>query len=386
MNRINKEISPDVKIVEISSKSDIPGRLKIRAALHSIHPGHDVWQANGISWDERYVKNNLDTVANMSICVEFTDSSRELPSGHGLTGVEENFPRFEKATVVGHFTRGYITEIETDGAARKVLVADGYIDSMRYPKFVAWLKDKLRESRVMGSVEIIGKAENDNLIIYDGGYKDAGRVPKAYCYSGYAILGVDPADDAAIVMELNHKKSEREEEDKLGDEVKRELKDLFQGAFTEQNSRWDEYYAKVAQKEAEIEQLKADIAQKNAEIAQLNADYQAKEAEVAAVKEKLSEANAKVTELEKARKIDEMNAALAGFSEDEKSFAKDLTDAFAADPGSVEVNAIVSKIYEGMGRESVRRRGAEQNSVNLDIYGTVNETTPNDSDDSKIYG
>lgn len=128
-------------------------------------------------------------------------------------------PYMEDATVVGHFERGYIDDIEIDGVTKRVLVADGYVDEMRYPKFVAWLKDRLEHGTVKGSVEIVGRPENENRIIYDGGYKEKGRIPQIYDYSGYAILGIRPADDTAIVMELNNKSQEHKEETGMDEKI-----------------------------------------------------------------------------------------------------------------------------------------------------------------------
>ena len=47
---------------------------------------------------------------------------------------------------------------------------------MRYPKFVAWLRENMADSVVKGSVEIVGKPEHDGYIIYSGGWKEEGRV------------------------------------------------------------------------------------------------------------------------------------------------------------------------------------------------------------------
>ena len=145
------------RIFELSNERQITGRRKIKIVLHEIFPSHDVWQENGISWDEEYTAQNIESVTNMSICVEFLSEERRLPYGHGLTDIKDNMPYMEDATVVGHCEKGYITDIEIDGETKRVLVGEGYIDEMRYPKFVACLAEKLKKGSVKGSVEIVGR-------------------------------------------------------------------------------------------------------------------------------------------------------------------------------------------------------------------------------------
>lgn len=61
----------------------------------------------------------------------------------------------------------------------------------RYPKFVKWIEDKIADGiTIRGSVEFVGTKENDGEIIYDGGWKEQGRIPMIYDYSGYCILSV----------------------------------------------------------------------------------------------------------------------------------------------------------------------------------------------------
>lgn len=146
---------PTGQIFELSNERQITGRRKIKVVLHEIFSNHNEWQENGISWDEKYTQQTIDSVSNMSLCVEFISEDRTLPYGHGLTEISD-MPYMEDATVVGHFERGYIDDIEIDGETKRVLIADGYIDEMRYPKFVAWLKDKMEHGTVKGSVEIVG--------------------------------------------------------------------------------------------------------------------------------------------------------------------------------------------------------------------------------------
>ena len=361
-------------IFEISSESKIAGRRPIKVILHEIFPDDTTWQTNGISWDERYVLDNLHSVSGMSIVVEFLTEERDIPYAHGMTEIRstDNLPLFEDATMVGHFDKAYVDDVEIEGVKKRVLIAEGTLDEMRYPKFVAWLREHMEKGVVKGSVEIVGKAEHDGRIIYSGGWKEQGRVPQIYDYSGYAILSVTPADEAAIVMELNNKMGQKEDSD-MDEKMKNDLMAVISGAMTETNAKWDQYWAQVNAKEAEISQLQADIKAKEAEIAQLRADYEKENAarilaeegltEANSAKEaaeaSLAEANAKIAQLEGENAKAELNAALAPYSEEQRAVAKDEIEAFNANPGSVEINTIVGKICTEMVRVSREAHTAE---------------------------
>lgn len=393
---VERMIAP---IYEISSESKIVGRRPIKVVLHEIFPNGTEFQENGVSWNEEFVLANLHSVAGMSIVVEFLTEDRDVPYGHGMTDVrdEDQLPLFEDATMVGHFDRAYVDDVEIDGVMKRVLIAEGTLDEMRYPKFVTWLRKQMAESIVKGSVEIVGKPEYGGHIIYSGGWKEQGRVPQYYDYSGYAILGVKPADEAAIVMELNNRKMSKEDQ-----KMEEKLKDLMTAVagistgITESNSKWDEYWAKIDTLQAEISQLKADIKQKEAEIAQVQADYEkeaaAREAAEAGLTEansakeaaetRLSEANAKIAELENAAAVAELNAALSPYTEEQKVFAKEEIEAFQADPGSVEINSIIGKICTKM--VEVARDGAasEINSASqIDVFGMTEGAGKQETDD-----
>lgn len=387
-------------IFEISSESKIAGRRPIKVILHEIFPDDTTWQSNGISWNETYVLNNLHSVSGMSIVVEFLTDERDIPYAHGMTEIRstDNLPLFEDATMVGHFDRAYVDDVEIEGVTKRVLIAEGTLDEMRYPKFVAWLREHMESGVVKGSVEIVGKAEHDGHIIYSGGWKEQGRVPQIYDYSGYAILSVTPADEAAIVMELNNKKGQKEDSD-MDEKMKNDLMAVISGAMTETNAKWDQYWAQVNAKEAEISQLQADIKAKEAEIAQLRADYEKENAarilaeegltEANSAKEaaeaSLAEANAKIAQLEGESAKAELNAALAPYSEEQRAIAKDDIEAFNANPGSVEINTIVGKICTEMVRVSREAHTAETNAAsNIDVFGMTDDTPAATSDDNDV--
>ena len=370
-------------IYEISSENKIAGRRPIKVVLHEIFPDNTRWQENGISWKEEYVQANLHSVVGMSIVAEFLTEDRDVPYNHGMTDVreEDKLPLFEDATMVGHFDKAYVDDVEIGGVTKRCLVA--------------WLRENMADSVVKGSVEIVGKPEHDGYIIYSGGWKEEGRVPQYYDYSGYAILSVKPADEAAIVMELNNKKLDKED-GTMDEKTKNELMAAVTGAVSEVNSKWEEYWAKVDTLLAEISQLKADIAQKEADIKQLQADYDkeaaAKEAaeagltEANAAKEaaeaSLVEANAKITEMQNAAAVAELNAALAPYTEEQRAVAKEDIDAFNSNPGSVEINSIVGKICTAMVQAARESQIAETNAASqIDVFGMTDDAGKKENTD-----
>ena len=378
------------RIYELSSERHITGRRKIKLILYEIFPSPSTWQTNGISWDENYTRQNLGSVTNMSICVEFLDDERSLPYGHGLTDIRDNMPFMEDATVVGHCEKAYIDDIEVEGVKKRVLVAEGYIDEMRYPKFVAWLAEKMADGSVKGSVEIVGHSENENRIIYDGGWKETGRVPQIYDYSGYAILGIKPADDSAIIVELNNKNEKNKEDKQMDDKLMSQFVDLVKNSvtqtITELNNKSGEY-------EGQISELNGQLTAKDAKIAELNAELEAAKATIAEKEQAITDQTAELnslkeanTALEKDKKLAELNSVLAGFTAEEQALAQAEIDAFKTDPTSVELNSITNKICVELVRKSKETHTNEQNSAGSgpDIFGGVAD--PQDNGDADIYG
>ena len=176
---------------------DVPGRRKIKDVLHEIYPDRTHWNRNGITYLEQYTRDNADSIKGMPLCAEFLDDDKEVPYGHGLTGQIRNMPVFEDSVQVGAFESWSIEDIEIDGEMRRCLCAIGYINESRYPKFVEWLEKQIESgSPVYGSVEFSGTKDNDGEIIYDGGWKEQGRVPMIYDYIGHSLISIAPADDA----------------------------------------------------------------------------------------------------------------------------------------------------------------------------------------------
>lgn len=188
---------------------DVPGRRKVKLILHEIHPDRQHWNRNGITYLEQYTRDNADSIKGMPLCAEFLDDDKEVPYGHGLTGHIKNMPVFEDSVQVGAFEDWSIEDIEIDGKMRRCLCATGYINESRYPNFVRWLEKQLESgSQVYGSIEFSGTKDNDGEIIYDGGWKEQGRVPMIYDYIGHSLISITPADDAALLTAFDMMRGE----------------------------------------------------------------------------------------------------------------------------------------------------------------------------------
>ena len=196
--------------------------------MHEIYPDRTHWNRNGITYLEQYTRDNADSVKGMPLCAEFLDDDKDVPYGHGLTGHIKNMPVFEDSVQVGSFEDWSIEDIEIDGETHRCLCATGYINEGRYPKFVKWIEDQLANGKKLrGSVEFVGTKDNDGEIIYDGGWKEQGRVPMIYDYSGYCILSIKPSDPSAILIELNQKRVAVDDFDVFASDKMKDFADEF---------------------------------------------------------------------------------------------------------------------------------------------------------------
>lgn len=385
-----------MKMFEISSKKNKNGRRKFKAVLYKIFPDSCVdevnqvgtlYNKNGITWIREYCEQALPSISGMSLRCEFTDDERTQLLGHGDTDIIDNEPIFEDAVVIGTFTHGYIEEIETDEGVITACIGEGEIDSQCYHNFVTKLDEDISKGIYpSGSVEIM-HTENNEGIIYKYGYKDKGRIPMEFIHSGYALLGVAPADDIAKLIELN--KKHKEDLNKMNDlEIKAlvsQVVEEFSAHTSEINKCKEDCDAKIADANAALETA---IAEKNELVAssqkiqealdKLREDFDAlsKERDAlwnerAALEKALGEAKAR-------ERIGEMNAAIADFSDDEKAYAQAEIDAFNADPISSEINSVVNKIWEGIGRAAKAndQASAEQNSANVTVEDIFSEVEP----------
>lgn len=391
------------KFYEMSSKKTKGGKRKLTLILHEIMEDETHYQDNGISWNEQYVLNSLDSLKGMPLAVEFIDEDKSEIWGHGMTDEidteDGRMPIFENSEVVGSCIGGYIKDIEFDNETKRLLLADFWVYQQRYPNFVNWLQTNVPLGNVMGSVEISGLPENLNKIIYEDGYKDLGRVPMDYCYSGHALLSncVTPADKLAKVLEINENvNKENKEVQNMDEKILSQFVDSVKTTIVEVNNKNSEYETKITELNSVIVEKENNIVELNASVAELQSALDAVTAEKDSIWQKqdvlYKEAELLKEEIAKAKvkeRVGELNTSLAEFTEEEKAYAKDEIEAFNAEPMSCEINSIVDKIYAEIGKKEKELKKqnsvSEQNSTKPnveDIFGEIIEINETKEDTS----
>ena len=401
-----------MKTFEISKKQSKNGRRKFKAILYRIFPDDCVdeekqvgtqFNENGITWIREYCERALPSIKGMSLRCEFLDEERTELCGHGETEIVDGLPVFENAVVIGTFEDGYIEDVVLpNGETITACIGVGTIDGCCYHNFCEKLEKDINDGIMpSGSVEILKTDDNDS-IIYKYGYKSQGRIPMIFEHSGYALIGVKPADPMAKILELN--KKNKEELDTM-DNV--EIKNLIVQTIeelsahtSEINKCKEECDAKVAEANealskaiaekneivASSEQIKAALEQVKQEYDALDKKYNELWEERKALEKALGEAQAK-------ERLGEMNAAIADFTDEEKAYAKAELDAFNENPMAVEINTVVNKIWEGIGKKSkadaeAQKIASEQNTAKdsiEDIFGAVDDKSNYALEDDDIF-
>ena len=365
-------------ILEISKRASKGGRVPIKIALLKIHEEATETNKNGLHWDETFVANAMESAIMMPICAQFADETKSVPLGHGLTetitdenGINE--PVFEDSETVGVIESVAIETINNGEEDIKVLVGNGVLYNQRYPKFVKWVRLNYATSTVDTSIEIMGTQENDNKIIYlEDEPTDEFRTPKDFVFSGTAILSLSPADDNAIVLEVAQKNNK--EDKKIMEFDMNEVKAVIQSTITELNSKETEFNNKVAELNQSIAEKDATISEQNEKIVELNATVEQVQKALDDLKKEHETYWAERDALEKElgalkakARLGELNSSIEGFSEDEKKFAESEINAFNENPMDGNVDAIVNKIFAGIGQASKKAvedaKIAEQNSA-----------------------
>lgn len=374
-------------IFELSNKKYKNGRRPFTAILYELQPPESVvddvgtkFNKNGITFLEEYSAQQLESIKDMSVTVEFLDEERTMISGHGETGIEDGFPVFDNATTVGHFTKGYIDDVEINGETKRCVLGKGFLDEMRYKPFIESLETEINNGNsVDGSIEIY-RSEGNESIVYKKGWIPQGRIPTEFIHSGWAMV-LNPADVNSTLLELNSKNKNKEELEM--DE--KTMRDVIVNAINETNSKNDELNATIAELNSTIESKDAEIVELNATVEQvqkalddLKKEHETYWAERDALEKELGALKAKA-------RIGELNSAIEGFSEDEKKYAESEINSFNEDPMAGDVDAIVSKIYAGIGQASKETaKVAEQNSANneteLDIFSEISSAEDVDED------
>lgn len=372
------------KILEINKRISKGGRKNIRMVLLTIHEEGEM-NRNGITWVEQYVLDNLESIKGIPICATFLDEDKEDLYDHGYTETVESEdgksePLFLNSESVGVIEDAKIEVIEIDGETKKVLVGYGYIFCQRYPN----LCEKLESSKVKSSIEIMGTDENDRKIIYDGGYKEKGRKPMVFDFTGTCLLGVLEADENCYVLEVAENKNK---EEKLNmDENK--IIEVIQKAITETNAVKADTETKIAELNSQIEAKDAEIKEANEakEVAENNAsEKDSKIAELEAENAKLKEALAACKKREACEAFDAM---LANYTDDEKKCVESEINAYKENPLDGNADEIISKIcrniVENQKKAEADAKIAEQNEAKenetIDIFSEVNSDEEKDED------
>ena len=391
------------------SKKGQNGRRKFKAILYQIYPDSCIdtknevgtkYNLNGITWIKEYCEKALPSIKGMSLRCEFLNEERTELCGHGKTDIVDGIPIFENATVIGTFQKGYIDEVELPtGEKITACIGVGEIDSLCYHNLCEKLDENIANGIYpRGSVEIMRTTDN-NGILYKYGYKEKGRIPTEFIHSGYALLGIEPSDNTAKLVELNEHKEE------IKTMTDTEIKSLIEqtvSTYTNHTAEINQCKSDCDNRVAELNQIIETITNEKKEaivnsekIQQALNDLQAERDELDKKFRALYEEN-KV--LEKAlgeakakERIDKLNTTLAEFTDEEKAYAQAEIDAFNAAPIENEINFIVDKILIGIGkkaREKAAAVTAEQNALNKstveDIFSAV-DTASVTIEDNNIF-
>lgn len=393
-----------MKVFEISSRKTRNGKRKFKLILHKIYPDSCVdevnevgteYNLNGITWIREFCENALPSIKGMSLRCEFLDEDRTELHGHGYTDKADGNPIFENAVQVGTFTNGYIDEVEDEnGEMITVCIGEGEIDALCYHNFVEKLDADIANGIYPnGSVEILHTDDNES-IIYKYGYKSQGRIPMDFIYSGYALLGITPADSSAKLIELNEHKEELVEMNE--DQVKAVVEQTI-NMISEHNSEMEqcrqECADKIAEANAAVEtatneknEVEASVATLQEALDQIKAEYKELDEKYNILWEEKKVLEKALGEAKVKERLAALNSALTEFSAEQQEYAKEQIEAFKANPLENEINTVTDAILIGIGKNAkavADAQAAEQNSADLgDIFEEIHEPVSAETDDS----
>ena len=259
----------------------------------------------------------------------------------------------------------------------------------------------------------MGTPENENQIIYEEDEpKEEFRTPKTFCFTGSAILGVSPADDDAIVLEVAQKKENKEENKEMEFNMD-EIKSTIQATISEMNEKSESYETKISELNSQIEAKDAELAEKDSKISELNASIADMQkalddirAEQSSSWDQMRILEEEIAKAKVAEKLSEVDSALGEFSAEEKEVAKDDIDKLKENINACkkkeelnnvtsEINSIKSKIcmsiVEKQKKAEADAKIAEQNSKKEtveteDIFSEMcTEVTTSDEEDLNIF-
>ncbi len=341
------------------------GRVRITMSAYEIYPTGDysLYNRNGIHWEEKYTRENMNSAVGAPFVVRFIDDTRSIISDHGrmTNDVEDGAIIFPDSDTVGHIEKVWIEDREIDGKIRKVLMVSGVIYDQRYHELVKYLRSALAEgAHVKGSVECVGKGNDNRGILYEHGYgnKDnegnliTPRTPVKYDISALAILAdfVPPADKGSQVIEINNLKHTEKESDMNKKDNKEDVQ------MADDNKSVVELNNKIAAQDAEIASLKASLAAKEVELNDCKTDLKnCKDqiAELNSCKDELSACKNEKAELnillvEANKTVEAQKAQIAELNAEIEPLRKMKADA-DADAAQAEVNSYFESIKKNDG-------------------------------------
>lgn len=354
-----------INILEISNKKN--GRRAVTVILHEIHNDNSKFNKNGITWIEKYCVMAMESITGMSLTAEFLDEGRTQINGHGNTGIKDNMPIFENASVLGTFKSAEIKNIKIGDETKRVMLGYAELDEMRYKNFTEKLgKSYLSGEKIFGSVEIIGLSENNNEIKYADSYKPQGRVPTRFRYSGFALLGIEPADSAAKILEINNK------EERHMDEIKKLLEGL-----KEKLDKSEKYKQEFKVSEENSKKLEDEILRLKAENEAITLELKALKEENEKCKSETNEVKEELNKSKSDQEIANLENELKQFTENQIEFVKDEIEKFKSDPVNSELNAegIVNKIFTEIGKQSLESKKISEQNNKIDFFGEIADVT-----------
>lgn len=382
------------KCFELSSKKYKNGRRKFTAVLYKLQPPESVidgvgtqYNKNGLTFLEEYSSAQLESIKDMSVTVSFLDEERTQILDHGFTemNTKDGLPTFDNATTVGHFTKGYIDDVEINGEMVRCVLGDGFLDEMRYHAFIEKLDEDLANGdSIEGSIEIY-RDEDHETIVYANGYRDKGRIPQYFIHSGWSMV-MNPADTNSQLLELNENQN-KEEKNEM-DENK--IIEVIQKAITETNSVKADSEAKIAELNTQIEAKDAEIKELNEakSVAEATAtEKDGKIAELQAENEKLKE---EVADFKKKELNSAFDEKLSVYTDEQKACVESEINSYKENPMDGDADAIISKICVNIvAKQMEDAKVAEQNSAKeddkVDIFSEVNSAEEEEDEDVNIF-
>lgn len=371
------------QILELSAEDIKTGQRKIKIVLHEIYESESLWNKNGITWLNPYVEQQIKTAIGTPFVAEFFDSEQDMPVGHGKQLIVEGNLLFENSTVVGLINDAYVDRVDVNGKSILAAVAEGVLYANRYPHFVSWIEQQQAQGRLIESSVEIAKSPGNTYVTYRDGYKETGRIPVDYEYIGHAILGITPADDNAVLLELNSQKK--------GDLLMKEQIEALQKLADERLLEINELQAKVKEADEKVAAKDDELKEKDA---QAEAKDKEKEEEMNALVLKVKELEGTATELNTAKEVveaelntykeaeaaqqleelkAEFNSKTAIYSEEEKATAEAEINAFVEAPSVELMSAAIHKLDSTVAQAILAARTTELNSKKSKSQG-IDET------------